>query len=87
MTNEWTQSALHYLRWFLRSRAYGGFPFIVEEARLWAYHKGLEAPKDERHWGTVTRIAIADKIIMATGKFAAAKSSHNSPKRLYRRAS
>lgn len=87
MQSEWTASALHYLRWFLRSKAYAGVPFLIEDARLWSYQKGLEPPRDDRNWGAITRIAIADKIIMATGKFAAAKSSHNSPKRLYRRAS
>lgn len=85
MNDNWTQSALHYLRWFLRSKAYAGVPFLIEDFRQWAKLKGLDDPPDLRRFGIVTRLALADRIIEPTRSYAAAKSSHGSGKRLYRK--
>lgn len=86
---DWTEQALHYVAWFWKSEARReaakfGRGVTVEAIRSWATLKGLAPPHDERAWGTVTRKAIASGLLVPTGGYAPARSSHNSPKRLYR---
>lgn len=60
--------------------------FILEDVRL-SVAGELPVPTDLRAWGAVTQAATRANYIQRTGGFAPAKSSHASPKPLYRRGS
>jgi hypothetical protein len=79
----WCESAAVYVRWFFRIHRK---PQTMESCRLWAYQRGLEVPKEERAWGSVTQRALREKTIAPTGGYAKAASSNLSPKALYVRA-
>lgn len=86
---DWTEQALHYVAWFFRSHRWKMWhrhepEATVEEIRTWATNKGLEPARDERQWGTIARKAIASGLLVPTGGYAPARSSHGSGKRLYR---
>ena len=58
-------------------------PMLAEDIRARAYIAGLTPPPDDRHWGPVFRKAIKVRLIVHTGCFAAAKSSHLGQKPLW----
>jgi hypothetical protein len=57
-------------------------PFLIEDARSFAYRSGLEPPPDGRAWGAVTRRAMLDGYLVRVG-YEKARSSNNSPKGLW----
>jgi hypothetical protein len=59
-------------------------PFLMEDARRCAELQGLGAPPDKRAWGAVTQALKRKGVIQACGT-GAARSSHGSPKVLWRR--
>lgn len=78
--SEWTGMAMGHLTAFA---AMIGRPFIVEEARAWAYERGLPLPTDDRAWGAVTRRADRKGLIRRVEGTARARSSNLSPKPLW----
>jgi len=79
---DWEASAFHFLMHYARLPRLRGQPFLIEDAREWAYEQGLERPPDGRAWGAVTRYAAAERHLVRVG-FANARSSNNSPKVLW----
>lgn len=79
---DWHQRALGYVREFA---AYADAPFLVEQIREFAEGGGLEEPRNAKVWGPVIQEARRLKIIVPCG-FAPARSSHGSPKVLWRAA-
>lgn len=74
---EWQTAAYSKLvRFARRARK----PFIIEQARS---KIKIDPPADLRWWGSVTKHAIKDGVLWHCG-WAPAKSSHYSPKRMYR---
>lgn len=79
----WTAQALEALADHVRALPHGA-EFILEDVRL-AVASQVPEPTDLRAWGAVTQSAIRSLFIERTGGIAPAKSSHASPKPLYRR--
>jgi hypothetical protein len=79
----WTTLALEALCEHVRELP-AGAEFILEDVRL-AIESKVPEPTDLRAWGAVTQTAIRALKIEKTERFAPAKSSHASPKALYRR--
>jgi len=61
-----------------------GTPWLMEDARTYAERQGLPPPPDKRAWGAVTLALRRAGIIESCGT-GAARSSHGSPKVLWRR--
>lgn len=75
----WTHAAaIEVLEFAMRATE----PFTIEQARAFC----MPAPEgaDARSWGHVTRLAVKNGWIEATGGYAPAASSNGAPKRLYR---
>lgn len=75
--HEWQTAAYYAL---VRFAIQQSKPFIIEQARA---KIKIEPPADLRWWGSVTKTAINEGVLWPCG-WAPAKSSHNSPKRMYR---
>lgn len=80
---EWAELAQTVLRWFLRRHDQ---PFTMEQVRIWATAHDLPAPPDARAWGAVTRRALSEGLIVATGGYRATAASNGGLKALYRKA-
>jgi len=76
---EWTGQALGLLIAYARNV---GVPFLIEDARQWAYANGLPKPPDERSWGGPTRRAESSGRLRRCG-MGLAKSSNLSNKPLW----
>ncbi len=76
----WSAAALHAIDALSQARVLRGH-FTIEEMRA---EISIEDPHDLRAWGGVTQMAIKAKIIEPTGEFKGARSSHQSPKPVYR---
>lgn len=95
---EWIESALISVRWFAKVKYRQWLPGVIEkwdkaepgwtmeECRLWATAHDLPEAKSLRAWGQVTRMALAQGVITATGGYRSAISSNGSKKPLYRKA-
>jgi hypothetical protein len=94
---EWMESALTTVRWFAKVQhrkhtkaleaggpvRRGAYSWTMEQARLWAYQHDLPVAKSERAWGAVTRLAVSQGIITATGDYRATASSNGSVRATY----
>lgn len=76
----WQMLALGYLKEYVARHS---APFLAENVREWAEARGLGAPTNGKAWGPVMQNARRAGIICAAG-YAPAKSSHLSPKVLWR---
>lgn len=81
----WTEVALEALRECVSHVPFNE-EFIIEELRA-RIGSMVSKPQNLRAWGQVTQMAIRRKVIVPTGGFGRAASSHGSPKPLYRRGS
>ena len=66
------------------SQEHAGTSWLLEDARAFAEARGLPSPSDKRSWGHVVGVLRRQGRIVTAG-FAGAKSSHGSPKVLWRR--
>lgn len=78
----WVEEAAEALGWAATQFPDDG-SFTVEQLRQLT--AALPAPPDLRSWGAATQRATKLGYIVRTGGYAAAASSNNSPKPLYRR--
>lgn len=76
---DWDVHAFDFLMRYARLRNEG---FLIEDAREWAYERGLERPPDDRAWGAPIRFAANHGLLVRCGT-ANARSSNNSPKVLW----
>jgi hypothetical protein len=76
---DWEAYAFLFLMRYARLR---NEPFLIEDAREWAYSQGLDLPPDGRAWGAVTRFAATRHHLVRCGT-GNARSSNNSPKVLW----
>jgi len=77
--DDWSGQAFSLLMTYARLR---NEPFLIEDAREWAYEQGLELPPDGRAWGAPTRRAAVGHHLVRCGT-GNARSSNNSPKVLW----
>lgn len=77
----WTDIAFDAL--CLAVRSFGAAEFTVEDLRSKVEYD-IPSPPDRRAWGSVTRRAITEGVIVKTGAYSAAISSNGSPKMTYR---
>lgn len=80
VTVGWTETAFRGLSKWVNSSI---FPFTIEQARREVTGWLVPEPHDGRAWGAVTVRAVREGVIVATGCYASANSSHGSPKMLY----
>ena len=73
----WSDRA--YAALLAAAHAMGG-SFTIEQARARCV---VDAPPDGRAWGAVVNRAARAGVILKTGRFASATSSHGSPKPLW----
>lgn len=96
----WGDRALTMTRWFARikgpkcCKTPNGYelvpdssePFTMEEVRIWATAHDLPSPPDARAWGSVTRRALSEGLIVATGGYRATAASNGAARATYRKA-
>lgn len=82
----WTDHAMTLLADFLRDEA--GDVFRWEQFRAYALFRGLPQPPSPNAWGSLPRIAAKRGLIVATGRYEAARSerTHAHPVMLWRAA-
>lgn len=79
----WIENAVIRVREHIRGLPFDR-DFIIEDVRL-AVQPSLPVVPELRVWGAVTRLCIQRGLVVNTGRFMPARSSHGCPKAVYRR--
>ena len=80
-TEQWTKTALAFVRSYAQSHA----EFLTEDVRKAAIEAGIAKPPDQRAWGFVMVAAAREKVVVADGyRKQRAANCHGSPKTVWR---